>query len=53
MTVSHEFKQILEDPNLFLKKYFDSIRNDVELRVTKQEAKQEIIAKINEFESKI
>ena len=53
MTVSHEFKQMLEEPNLFLKKYFDSIRNDVELRVTKQEAKQEIIAKINEFESKI
>jgi hypothetical protein len=53
MTVSNEFKQMLEDPNLYLKKYFDSIRNDVELRVAKQEAKQEIIAKINEFESKI
>jgi hypothetical protein len=53
MTVKDEFKQMLDEPSLYLKKHFDAIRNEVELRVAQQEAKQEIIGKINEFECKL
>jgi len=53
MTVIDEFKQMLDEPSLYLKKHFDAIRNEVELRVAQQEAKQEILGKINEFECKL